>query len=375
MILQDLFEVGERVGSYLKDLLIFYLAPGSYLRLVAQESGGKTASRMVVYAVLFTLLEVSILSLAVPKIPTGTFFIAGATVVEVTVGLLYVPAFWLVTKFLRVEAPAKTALVYALTFRFAYFLVPILLYMAFLTTEDYGFALLRGVGLYLFLFGYYLMLPLTLAQGVRKRAVASAISVVACVLVFSGIATIFDFTYTSGSRAADSSFLFDPIGTEVDRANVRFDRDTSLDRVVREIHFLVEGKDSLTRTPLLEVQRRLTLLREGWPRTDSTLRRGIDSTDRALRALSDSARFGTTRDLIALQRAELKKISDVLNTIDLYVKQPTGTNYIAILRASLALVNTEGLGWRRKAEYLEVRLKLTKLGLLIHRGPEEGLTY
>ena len=40
--------------------------------------------------------------------------------------------------------------------------------------EDYGYALLRGVTAYVFVIAYYLMLPLTLAQGVRKRAVASS---------------------------------------------------------------------------------------------------------------------------------------------------------------------------------------------------------
>src|SRR5437016_14682449 len=101
MSLHDLLEAFDRIGAYLKDLLTFYLAPGSYLRSVAGETGGKTASRLVVYAGLFTLLEVSILSIAVPKMPTGTFFLAGVTVIEVAFGFLYVPAFFIVTKFVH----------------------------------------------------------------------------------------------------------------------------------------------------------------------------------------------------------------------------------------------------------------------------------
>src|SRR2546429_8421059 len=260
MILKELLEAGDRVGSYLRDLLTFYLAPGSYLRTVAAETHDKTALRLLVYAVLFTLLEVSILSVAVPRTPTGAFFIAGATVCEVILGLLYVPAFLVVTKFLRSGAPLKTALVYALTFRFAYFLVPIAFYVWFLTTEDYGFALLRGVFAYLFLWAYYLMLPLTLAQGIRKRAAALAISVVAWVLLFSGLDAIFHFTSTSSNGDIERSILFDPIGAEYDRMGVLYGADTALDRVVSEVQFIVQRGDSLAPTPRREVQERLSTL-------------------------------------------------------------------------------------------------------------------
>src|SRR2546426_555913 len=300
MTFQDVFEALDRVGSYLKDLLTFYLVPSSYLRTVANETAPKTVFRLAIFAVLFTVLEFSIFSVAVRQMPTGAFLLTGVAVFEVASSLVYVPAFFVVTKFLRVEAPAKTAVAYALTFRFAYAIVPILFYAAFLTTEDYGFALLRGVSVYLFLFGYYLMLPLTLAQGIRKRAAASVISVVACLLIFHGLDAIFDLTSTQSNLAVETSPFFDPIGAEYDRAKIPFRRDTTLDRVVNEIHFLVQGKDSLTRTPPREVQQRLSTFQKQWPRTDSTLREAWDRTDQRLKGLSDSATFRTTRDLIAL---------------------------------------------------------------------------
>jgi len=367
MTFQELFEAIDRIGSYLKDLLTFYLAPGAYLQSVAGETDGKTAARLVVYAVLFTLLEVSILSIAVPKMPTGTFFLAGVTVFEVVVGLLYVPAFLVVTKFVRSESPAKTALVYALTFRFAYFLVPILFYVSFLTTEDYGFALLRGVSVYLFLFTYYLMLPLTLAQGVRKRAAASAISVVTCLLIFSGLEAIFDLTTTSSNGAVERSILFDPIGAEYDRFKVPFGRDTALIRVLDEIQFLVRGKDSLTPTPRREVQQRLSTLQTYWRHADSTFRKTVDSADQSLKALSDSATFRTTKDLIALKRTALTHERDVLTAIDAYARRPTVRTYIPVLRSHALLMEAEATVSEHVAEYLIVRIKLIKLGLLTNR--------
>ena len=373
MILQDLLQVGERVGSYLKDLLNFYLAPSSYFRSVASESIHRTVFRLVMYAVLFTLLEVSIFSLVLPQVPTGPFFLAGATIFELAFSVLYIPAFILVTKFLRFEAPVKTAVAYALTFRFAYFLVPILLYALFLLTEDYGYALLRGVSVWMFLLGYCLMLPLTLAQGVRKRAIASGISVAACVLVVSGFVAILGESSTPRDRAVEGSIFFDPIGSEVDRAQVRFDRDTSLQRVVTEIQFLVQGKDSLTRTPPQEVQHRLAMLREGWARADSTFRQRIDRTDQELRTRADSAKFATTKDLIDLRRAQLSKERVVLNTIDQYVRQPTISNFVAVIRSDVTLINSETTGHQSRIEHLQVRIKLINLGLLIYRSGEEEL--
>ena len=282
-------------------------------------------------------------------------------------GLLYVPAFLVVTRFLRSEAPLKTAVVYALTFRFAYFLVPIAFYVWFLTTEDYGFALLRGVFAYLFLWAYYLMLPLTLAQGIRKRAAALAISVVACVLVFSGLDAIFDFTSTSSNGDIERSILFDPIGAEYDRMGVLYGADTALDRVVSEVQFIVQRGDSLAPTPRREVQERLSTLQRQWPHADSMLKESVDHTDQRLKALSDSARFRTTKDLIALKRATLTREKDVLVAISAFADRPTMDSYFSILQSHIAVLKAEAVTAERVGDYLIVRGKLINLCLLTNR--------
>ena len=163
---------------------------------------------------------------------------------------------------------------------------------------------------------------------------------------------------------------FDPIGAEYDRVKVPFGRDTALDRVVHEIRFLVQGKDSLTLTPRREVQERLSTLEKSWAGTHSTLTETVDRTDQRLKALSDSATFRTTKDLIALKRAELTREKDVLAAIDAYAERPTVATYIPVLRSHTLLMEAEGTVSEHVAEYLVVRIKLIKFGLLTNRPIE-----
>src|SRR5436305_14545112 len=85
--LEKLLATLRQFGVYYEDLLTFYLAPGRYVRTVAQESGGATPVRPRACAVSVTLLELSVfLPFIAPPVGLAPLALGGGTVFEPGLG-------------------------------------------------------------------------------------------------------------------------------------------------------------------------------------------------------------------------------------------------------------------------------------------------
>jgi len=367
--LEKLLATLRQFGVYYEDLLTFYLAPGRYLRTVAQESGGRTAVRLCVYAVSFTFIE---LSLFIPFIahPVGIqpLALVGATVLETALGVTYVPAFVATALVARFEHPLKIALTYALTFRFALLPVPVVLYALFWATEDYGYALVRGIAFYLLFAGQFVVLPVATSATLRRRALALFVCVVGGIGTYSALDAINSATATESSQLWRFTLLYDPIGDEVDRAGFRFyppDPKDEIGKVMSEIEFLAVGADSMHPTPRELVEDSRAALRSKWSQLSARLSEQVLAEATKFRMTRDSAMFSTTRGLVDLKLRELDATKSVIGAIGSYVSSPKLGTQSDLFQAYSDLQKVEIEGLRRLGGYQQVRARLVSHGMLI----------
>lgn len=343
------------------------LAPRAFFRKVAQESGNATLVRIAVYASAFTLLELALVSLAVPVAGVRHLQLLGLAIGEVALGLVFFLGFWTVTYMARADKPAKTALVHSLTFRFVFLPVPLLAYVFFLLTEDYGVALLRGILVWMFLAAYLLFLPIAVNRSVVGRFLGIITSVgVGLLVVGIGASAMSPFS-TSAGQSIGFSLLSDPIGTEVDRTDVVTHAGTerrTVAPIIDEIRFLVEGRDSLTPNPAPLVERRLARLPVEWEPLKLRVSENMEIEETRLREALKDSRFRTTRTFVSLRLAEISAARPVLTAVQGYVDNANMATYGAVLDAYISLQDASIAVLTPLGEFMQVRNKLTKLGLL-----------
>lgn len=286
---------------------------------------------------------------------------------EVALGLVFFLGFWAVTYMARTDKPAKTALVHSLTFRFVFLPIPLLAYMFFLLTEDYGVALLRGILAWGFLAAYLIFLPIAVNRTVVGRFLGVITSLgVGLLVVAIGAGALSPFS-TSTSRFKALSLLYDPIGSEVDRTGVVTQAGTerrSVSSIIDEISFLVEGRDSLTPNPTSLVERRLARLPVEWEPLKRRASENMDIEETRLRAGLQGYRFHTTRTFVSLRLAEISAARPLFTAVQGYVDSPNVETYSAVLHSYLTLSDATIAVLTPITEFVQVRNKLVRLGLL-----------
>lgn len=374
-MLGELLSAPKWFGRYLRDLGSFLLAPRHFLRVTSSEPDGVTAVRLVVYALTYTALEFALFyGMVLGRDIVGPLTLAGATVFEIAWSLVLAPMLWIVAIVARAENPLKLALVYALTFRFVFLTIPLTLYALFLLTEEYGFALLRGVAVYAFLLGLVLSFPMLVAHTIRRRLAAVPVSLIGLVLTWAFMSLIM---LSPDVKLRKVSLLYDPIGAETDKvlgwtseeiAERRWVLDSaqahSLNAFVEDARFLVLGPDSGLGTSVAEVSRRLLDLRRRYEQDGMQLREDLTLEIARVSAVRDSAHFSTTRWLAEVRLADLVEQQRVLTALSKYVSAPSGRAFTELLTRSVDWLTARGDLLEATLAHYTLRAKLASMGLL-----------
>lgn len=356
---------GVPVARFLKELALFVLSPKRFLQIVRAEDGTTTWVRLAVYAAAFVIVEVSIFSAALTgALRPDKYALIGLAIGEIVLGLVYVPVFWLLGAILRTPKPLKTATVFSITFRFVWLTVPLVLYGLFIISEDYSFALLRGVAVWIYWLAWLVTYPLIITDGLRKRAAAAAISLTLGVLWTTSAQSLMAPFSTSNTTRAHHSLLFDPIGAEVNAARLSFNLlNSGNSEVARAAKaFLRRPTRESADSAQERADREQAVL--NWVSRRSVFRNSLQSEAVRLDSAASRARFQTTLTGIQLERAVIDSASALLDAMDDAYRAPTLNN---LLRISDTYVGTmdatnEGLSWTLRQA--DIRVRLFKLQML-----------
>lgn len=364
--MQELLTVElARIREHLGDLGQFLLAPRRFLERVAAQPGPAIAYRLIVYALAFSALELALVSVSAGGDSPGTYELVGIAAFEILFSLFYAPTFALVAVALGRPKPVTTALVYALTFRFVFLTVPLLFFVLFVATEDYSFALLKGVTAWGFLLAYVLAFPLIIASSLRERSMGLLAAVVL------GLGTIFfatylvDFSGSRDSRLREFSLFFDPIGDEMDRFELT--KTITVGGPVDELYESVRQvlKPSRDTIPAMLIVPKG--FRASWPAQRERALAWLKTEEEKTTRSHTKARFQTTERLLDARLAEIAKAGSVVRAADRFMSEPLSTtNYTAFLEQNTEAYKATHAFALRVNELLTLRLQLLRLGLITY---------
>lgn len=357
-------EEASKVIRCFQDIGLFLLSPRRYINIVVDENTKDSIHRFCIHAICFTVLELVVFRVAIAKAAEiSTYEILGVAIFETVISLFLFPTFLLVAYLTRSHKPIKTAVVYALTGRFVFLVPTFLLYGFFLLTEDYTFALLRGVSAYAFGLAHVLVLPFALSRTLRGRALAISVGLISSILSFILLGLLFFQTSTQASKVIELSVLYDPIGAEVEDLKIGFDivgEQSPIGSLFRSLRSLRE--DDQPENARSNVRQQLA----GWSQIRDQSKLKWEKERTHLQEKRNAARFSTTRQLIDLRLEEMQVGEDVVRAIDSFLASPSVDSANVMFdeygRAQTATIN----GLKLQSEHLGIRVKLLEAGLLIN---------
>jgi hypothetical protein len=358
-----------KIGGWLQDLGRFLLSPRKYLLQSDQETSEEVIKRLAFYGCSFAFIELAIFGLVLRWASTPTVAsVAAVSLFETAIGLIYVPAFLISAYSARLRNPVRTSIAYALTFRFMYLLPPLILYGLFLISEDYSFALLRGIATYLFIIGSFVMFPLAVARTLKQRAFMLILTLVAAYAIMVVLENLPGFSGLSSSdRGSSMSMMYDPIGAEIDLITELVPErkiTRSVDEVLEQVDKMISRQvaDTLSSGKLEPLEVRW--FRERWPLLSAPVRQNLTEQEKQLSSALDAAHFATTQRHLRYAVAETRAGLTVLRAVDVIAKDPGYRTYLDYEKARSAMYRANIEHATFEGDHLSVRVRLMRMKLL-----------
>ena len=299
----------EYLAAIYGDLVLFLFKPRTYFAKVSNETKVQLTRRMLVYFVSYELVILSMLKAALPSTGSLDYFaLFGFLLLDFILILIYIPIFALTSIVCEHKIGLSEALVYAISVKATFGVLPYVAYSIFLITEDYGFAVARGLALHGFILIYFLLFPLLFSRSFIRRIGSVAVSVSSSLILFFLIGSLSSTNSLNQGAWKRIHPLYDPIGREVSLA-------------IREI----ESHESNEQTafskrfwgvPAYEVPVSRTFRSVEWPIESLVYWAELKREDGLLLARADGQKFRTTKALIELKRLELAASMSLLSAID-----------------------------------------------------------
>jgi hypothetical protein len=340
------------------------LAPRRYLRSIESEPVEATIRRLVVLTLAYAILS-ALLFAEAGNISPWTIALVG--ILEAALSLVMVPVFYLVVRSTGGRHALRVSIAYVLTLRFTLIIPALIAYRLFLITEDYRFALLRGLALLIYLALLFTVLPFAYFDRTRDRAMALALAAVAFLVMTTVLPAPLAGLRTSGSRIDLLSPFYDPIGAEVDRfvapSRITYHGPLVATSFQRVIPLVLSGiaNDSASVIVRRDSMRTLAL---AW-RFEQPSFISEYQHDVALATIGrDSAEFRTTRDLLEAKRAWLDQLERMANLFDDFAAHPTAAKLVDLARAKTRETDRARELFDRHSQHILVRLQLSRWGLI-----------
>lgn len=365
MTLSEILSIySEKIRRYLRDLITFIRRPADYISLAVLENSTDTFQRLGFYAILAATVE---LYLFAPVVGLTDAFplnkALGVAVVETAISLFWLPVLIPIAYLLRLHHPVKSALVYAITSRFTYFVLPIVFYALFLETENYVFAAIKGLATIIAALACMLLFPLALAAHLRQRIICT----LAAAGLFLVLLSIWFFlvlsTQTPGEKLVKLSPLYDPIGAEVDKIPGIFGQHPEsepIEQAILLLRELVEHAKS-TKDP-----RAIETLAAQWVGLWTAADSQWTERKKELRAMRTTSKFSTTRQFIDMELRELDQNVLVARRIHELMVGFSDTGKAAFLRDSRRLGELRLENAKAQNRHLAVRAMLARMGLIAY---------
>ena len=210
--LKEFLSVLTEVKIYIEDLIKFITSQKEYFEKIEIESDYDTVKRVAIYAIVFAFIEYILFS-GVEEF--NYIKILKISFLETAVSLSPFPIIYLQFYLLKSNKKIKSAIVYCLSFRFTYIIIPLIFYFLLLNTEIYYFFIISSFFVYVYILYLIFQLPIVFPLKYKRRILVFVTTIIAFLIYFIPIALLIMLFSPNKEKALQLSPLFDPIRYEV----------------------------------------------------------------------------------------------------------------------------------------------------------------
>lgn len=327
--------ISKSVSRYFVDIGRFIFQPREYFSIVSKEKPINTVQRLILYALGFDFLVFSLFyaigdnrdSLEPFKFSIKLF---GIAMLEILVGLIITPAIVLTGQLCKPKIGLRVSIIYSLTFKFVYLLIPIIFYVFFILTENYVFAILRGIIYFLFLIIYFLLFPFLFSTGLKKRVLTVFVSLSSCILTIVVFGYALSYFPNSLQKLKKITILYDPIASEVVKTvskihkypRIGFEEFSRFSNTVN--NSIIRGKrirEGYISISLIDIKRGIKQLNLEWGQKGKTYKEELENQLFEIESYLKSVKFSTTKEFLNLKEDEIRsglifisKLQELLNS-------------------------------------------------------------
>lgn len=331
--LRQIILIIKNISKYFIDIGRFIFLPKEYFQIVLKERPINNLKRLVLYAVGFDLLVFCLFysvteSSGVLDPFKFSIKLFGIAVLEIVWGLLVVPPLVLTGQFCKPKMGLTISIIYSLTFKFVYLLIPMIFYALFILTENYVFAVLKGVFYYGVLIGIFLCFPFLFSVGLKRRVLTVVISLSSSFLTIVVLAYALSYFPHNFEKIKQLTVIYDPIASEIDKTEVyappsiefpEFNR--FFDIVRQSISRGEKRKDGYVVISLKDIKSGGKQLQTEWHKKGKSSREELEKELQQVESHLKSAKYSTTREFLNLKEDEIKSGLIFISKVDELLKE------------------------------------------------------
>lgn len=206
-----------KIFNYLTDLVVFIFQPRKYFSILSLESKSDTIRRFIVYTIFFELISSSIFLTVIETHKTISILnFIGISVLDIIFSLYFLPVFIIIAKLCKPKVQLKIVFTYLLTYKFVLSLILVFFFAMFIFFENYIFAIIRGVLVYIYIIFLWTLFPFIFSYEFKNRIKLIFLSIFLC-SVYSFLAgSVLSFIPSDKTTSFSLSVFYDPIGIELD---------------------------------------------------------------------------------------------------------------------------------------------------------------
>ena len=184
----------RNIFSYLNNLFLFFYKPSKLFDIIQNESKNEYLARLILYMFILEFASISISSSITTKSPSlNIMTIVGFMCMELVFSFIPFPCFLLIAQFCKPKVPPRIIISYLVISKFIFNVINVIFFNLFILTENYTFAMIKGLVFNIGVFFIIIIFPLIFSNGFKKKSLLLFTTGVIVFIYFSLLGYLFTF--------------------------------------------------------------------------------------------------------------------------------------------------------------------------------------
>jgi hypothetical protein len=291
------------------DIGTFIFKPSNYISILSSEENHLFIKRLFFLSLLYVIIITSMPSAITGKIEPNSLSYISMAVLEILLGLSFLPPV-LISRFVfERNISLKELCGFLLTAKFTLTIVPLMFDILFRSSENYAFAIAKGVTIYSYIFYLILVIPIIASFSLKRRFFAIIVSFTTIIIW----QLLINLLLINGSFSYDEylkkfNLLYDPIGAECSIAAKCIYRlnNNDIENIVIDLNKKLDYHKNCDSCITISISKKdLSHLYDIWKIKSPNLILELNNNDLLIDSLNRSFLFRTPKSMLALAHKEI----------------------------------------------------------------------